>query len=441
MHAQRSPSPSEQAAAHVFRHEGARLRATLLRMLGSSRLPLVEDVVQDALVLALRVWRQSGVPDNPGAWLTTAAKRKALDALRRERTHDQALVALASWAANQQPPQPQVENQTNQENHPSSLHDSELALLFACAHPALPEQARLPLVLHLGASFGIPEIARALLLSHEAASQRVVRAKRAWREQRLSVCVPQSGELPARLDTVLSCLYLMLNEGHTAHQSDSLVRLDLLHECERLLSLLLQDSRTNAPRVHALFALALFTTARASSRFAAGPLNTSPGMLLLHEQDRTQWDASRIRLGFTHLAHAASGTTLSRWHIEAAIAAVHARARTFEETAWAEILSLYDVLVTLTPNPVVLFNRSLALAMVQGPAQGLAALALLSPETQQALATYPPFHAARGELLARTSDTAHALTHLQEALRLTHAPSERAFLQARLVSMTAPTSP
>lgn len=411
------PEDSHAATDHVFRHEAARLRASLVRAFGARHIDLAEDVVQDALVEALKHWRFHGVPDNPGAWLLSVARRRAIDELRRDRVLERSAPGIAAWLGRPQAPR-----------DAGLVLDDQLAMLFACAAPQLAPESRIALMLHLVAGFSIAEVARAFLLSEDAASQRILRAKRLLRDEQATIEVPDETHLPERLDAVLDTIYLMLNEGHAPGVGNDPVRLDVLEECTRLCELLLEHPRTTAPAVHAMLAMTLFTRSRTDAR-----MDEAGVLLMLDQQPRDKWNQALIQRGFRHLALAASGTRLTRYHIEAAIASIHARATTFESTDWAELLSLYDLLVRAHPTPIVRLNRVVVIAMLHGPQAGLHALD--EADLQSALANYPPFHAVRAQLFERADLLHEARAALLAALALPWPAPHQRLLTDRLANL------
>lgn len=411
------PQDSHAATDHVFRHEAARLRASLVRAFGPRHIDLVEDVVQDSLVQALKHWRFHGVPDNPGAWLLSVARRRAIDELRRDRVLERSAPSVAAWLGRPQAPR-----------DAGLVLDDQLAMLFACAAPELAPESRIALMLHLVAGFSIGEVARAFLLSEDAASQRILRAKRLLRDEQVRIEVPDEEHLPERLGAVLDTLYLMLNEGHAPAVGHDAIRQDILHECTRLCELLLEHPRTRTPAIHAMLALTLFARSRAHAR-----VDEAGVLLMLDQQPREKWDQSLIQRGFRHLALAATGDRLTRYHIEAAIASIHARAPTFEQTDWAELLSLYDLLERAHPSPIVRLNRVVAVAMLSGALAGLRALD--EANLRQVLSQYPPLHAVRAQLLECAGRLTESRAALHDALALPWPAPHQRLLRERLARL------
>lgn len=415
------PAPSDDIGALVdrlFRRESGRIVAALARTLGAARLDLAEDVAQQALLQALRVWPYRGVPDDPAAWLFTAARRLAIDAVRRDATLRRHADAIERALLVRAPSPPGA-------HFADELADDELRLLFMCAHPALSQEMRLALILRVGCGLSTREIASGVLREEATVAQWLVRARRRVQERGLSLDMPTSAELPSRLAPVLDALYLAFNEGHGAASGDALVRADICGEAVRLARLLADHPVAGRPEAQALAALLLFHLARLPTRTdAAGEI------VLLADQDRARWDAAAIAEGFLRLQKAATGEHLSEFHLLAGIAAEHARAATFEETDWASILVYYDTLVAVAPSPVHRLNRAVAVAMVEGAARGLSELDAVAGET--VLADYFLLPATRSELLRRLGRHAEASAELAEAARLTASPPARRFLARRL---------
>ena len=414
--------PVPQLVDHLFRQQAGRMVSHLVRVLGAAHVDLAEDVVQEALVVALRRWPFTGVPDDPAAWLVQVARNRAIDVLRRHANLRDKLAELRAWGASTA--------ERDETRFGDELDDDSLRMIFACSHPAIAADARGPLTLKLAGGFGVAEIARAFLSREPAIAQRIVRAKRRLRAGDVALEVPAPAELPARLDSVLEVLYLMFNEGYAAHRGERLVRADLVDEAIRLGRLVAAHPVTGVPRAHALLALMLLQGARLPARVDAGGR-----LLLLAEQDRSLWDRRRITAGFRHLERAAEGHELSEYHVQAAIAACHLSAASADTTDWPQILTHYEVLARHFPSPVVALNRAVAMAMVDGPEHGLAALEPLAELPE--LDDYYLLPATRGELLRRSGRDREARAEFQCALDLVSTEPERRFLQARLASVGA----
>lgn len=364
---------------HLFRRQAGPMTAGLLRRFGAHHFELVEEVVQDSFLKALRLWPFHGVPPNPPAWLHRTAVNGALDHLRRD--------ARLTDAA--QAPEPYVDAHGED---PDAVADDMTRLIFLCCDPRLAPESRVPLTLKSIGGFGVSEIARALLQSESTIAQRLVRAKGRLRRDQIPFQMPDGDQLPTRLSSVHQVLYLIFNEGHSATHGTQLIREELCGEAIRLITLLLRNRRTATHRGHALAALFHFLAARLPAR------RDHRGMpRLLQHQDRGQWDRAHIAAGIHHLRRSAGGRELSRYHLEAEIAACHTLAPSYEATDWQRILDLYDHLQSRTPSPIVALNRAVALAEQRDAAAGLATLDAVAAE----LDDYYPYHAVRAELLQR----------------------------------------
>jgi RNA polymerase sigma-70 factor (ECF subfamily) len=407
------PPDVQDLVDHLFRRESARMTASLARQLGPAQLPLIEDVVQEALLRALRLWPFAGVPENPAGWLHLTARRLALDRLRREARLERAEPGVEEDLLAPAPAEP------------GALGDDQLALVFLGCHPELSREQQLALTLKIACGFGVAEIARAFLAQTVTIAQRLVRAQRRIREAHLPLALPPEPELPARLDAVLTVLYLLFNEGYAAHAGEDLVRRELCDEALRLVEALAASSTGDRPETHALAALLQLQASRLAARTdAAGRL------VLLADQERALWDRAAIARGFAHLERAARGPRLTSWHVEAAIAAQHAGAADAAGTDWAAVVTLYDQLLALDGSPVVALNRAVALAELRGADAGLAATEPLRREP--GLQRFHLLHAVRGELLRRAGRAAEARQALQEALACPCSEPERRLMRERL---------
>jgi RNA polymerase sigma-70 factor, ECF subfamily len=432
-----------------FQRAFARMVATLTRILGPRHLSLAEEAAQDALLKALQLWPHQGVPANPSAWLIQVAKNRALDLLRR----DQRLVELdlsnadrdrapaaRSQAVAASPAMfasadfdPSAAARLRSETPPPD--DDQLAMMFLACHPILPREARVALTLKTVCGFGVGEIARAFLAREDAISQRLVRAKRQLRDADVDFELAAS-DYAERLDSVLDVLYLLFNEGYTAHAGDQLVRSDLCREAIRLGDLLAAPgaklcTANGATAVHALLALMHLQAARLPARVGDGDV-----LLRLADQDRSLWDQSSIARGLYHLDAAASGDTLTVYHVEAGIAACHAVAPRYDDTDWPRIADLYDSLIVMKPTPVVALNRAIALSRVHGPGAGLAAVETIAGDA--VLARYYLLHATMGELALETGDRDRAAECFRAALECECSDPERRFLERRLRTAESP---
>ena len=394
-------SAAAGALERAYRDERAAVLATLTRRLGGD-LALAEDVVQDAFVAAAVDWDRRGAPERPGAWLTTTAWRKALDRLR----HDRVAAAYA----------PEGAMSSELEYDDSSLADDQLAMLFACCHPALAPEARMALTLRSVAGLTVPEIARAFLSSEVAMERRLGRARRKVSEARIPVSVPDDAALPERLAGVLRVVYLIYTEGHAATRGDVPVRGDLCEEAIRLARLLVR-LMPDESEARGLLALLLLTDARRAAR-----VDADGALVSLADQDRSRWDAARIAEG-----RALIGGAPGPYAIQARISALHSTAPSWAATDWRQIAGLYAELQRHDRSPVVSVNRAVAVGFADGPRAGLALLDALAGDER--LARYQPLHAARAELLARAGEDASEA--YARAMELTDNAAERAALRRR----------
>ncbi|MER6772291.1 DUF6596 domain-containing protein [Streptomyces bacillaris] len=418
------PEEARVAVEAVFREERGLLLASLVRRFGD--LDLAEEVTSEAIEAALRHWPAEGVPARPGAWLLTTARRKAVDRLRRDQVYAARLAVLqadAERAESERAETERAEAVADPAGH-GELPDERLQLFFTCAHPALAAEDRTALTLRCLAGLTTPEVARAFLVPTATMAQRIVRAKKKIREARIPFRVPGPDELPERLPGVLQVVYSVFTEGYAASSGRSLQRLDLAEEALRLariLHRLLPAGREAA----GLLALLLLVHARRAAR--TGPEGEP---VLLEDQDRGLWDRAMIEEGRALVVHALTGGPAGPYGVQAAIAALHDEAADVESTDWAQIVALYDVLLTLTPSPVVAVNRAVAVAMRDGPGAGLALLDALGGEPR--LRTYGPYAVARGDLLTRLGRDGEAAAAYREALELAGTEPERAVLRRKL---------
>lgn len=417
-----SPTTSGEAAplvGHLFRRHASTMTAVLNRIFGSAHIDLVEDVVQDALVRALEVWPLAGVPDNASAWLIQVAKHRALDHVRRKATfahHVEAgLLAL----------EPEAFADEDINYRPQACADDVLAMLFMCCHPDISRESQLALALKAVAGLGTAEIARGLLAQEGAIAQRIVRAKRLIRERSIAADMPLDSELPRRLDAVLAVLYLWFNEGYLALSGEALIRSDLCHEALRLARLVAEHPRTATPAANGLAALMAFHVARMPAR-----TSEEDALLLLREQDRSLWNQEWLNLGFLHLDRSASGSTATRYQIEAGIAACHAAASSYEATDWPRIVGLYERLCQVADSPTTRLNHAIAISRVEGAAAGLTLIEPLTCDPQ--LAHQRTIWAVLGELAFEAGRIDDARRWWLRALESPCTSPERRFLQRRI---------
>jgi len=408
---------------HLFRREAGRLVAILARRFGPEHLHLAEDVVQDALAAAMQTWPYTGVPQNPTAWILQTARNRALDQTRRRKVFQEkqpALIALVEGCLDASgADQPRFEDE---------IQDSQLRMMFVCCHPGLPAESQVALTLKVLCGFGEGEIAAAFLTTPEAMAKRLVRARQFLREEAIAPELPSAGEAVSRVESVHRALYLLFNEGHKSSGGGALIREDLCFDAIRLAELLVCQPLPTRPETHALLALMYFLAARLPAR-----LDAAGEILLLHRQDRSRWDRGKITRGLEHLEASAGGAGVSRYHLEAGIAACHALAPDGDGTDWRRILELYDDLAALDGSPVIALNRAVALAQVRGPMAGLKALAAIAD--RPVLENYHLFFSVAGQLWLDNGDRGKAEECLRRSRELARHAAEREQLSRRIEAM------
>ncbi len=405
--------PARETVEEIYRSDSRRVLATLIRLLGD--FDRAEEALHDAFAAAIERWPAEGVPANPRAWLVSAGRFRAIDAMRRRARFDRKLAEAAEGLESTSPADPF--------EGAESIEDDRLRLIFTCCHPALSPDAQVALTLREVCGLTTEEIARAFLSSAPTIAQRIVRAKQKIRDAKIPYQVPSREELPARLDAVLQVVYLVFNEGYAATSGDAVTRSDLAAEAIRLGRLLVE--LLPEPEAMGLLALVLLQDSRRVAR-----MTTDGDLVLLEEQDRSLWVREQIEEGVALVSRALASRRFGPYTLQAAIAAVHAEAPSAAQTDWAEIVGLYDVLLRADPSPVVRLNRAVAVAMRDGPEAGLALVEDLIAAGD--LAGYHWVHSARAELCRRLGRSDEALRSYERALDLARQGPERRFLERRL---------
>ena len=404
----------------LFRRESGRMVATVTRIFGTHNLALAQDVVQDAFWRALEIWKIRGVPENPSAWLMITAKNRALDALRRERTARRFAPDIDRLLRSEWTMAPAFEELFGA----NAIRDDLLRMMFSCCDPHLAEEAQVVLILHILCGFSVHEIASAFVSSHAAIQKRITRAKKVLAASKDLFDIGTAAEFSARLPAVHRALYLLFNEGYHGASPETAIRAELCSEAIRLVTVLLEHEFGATPASFALAALMFLNAARLPTR-----MDSSGALVSLFNQDREQWDRKSIVRGLEFLERSATGSQITPYHVEAAIASVHASSTNAESTDWNAIVSLYDTLIALTPSPVVALNRAIAIAQRDGAERGIEELRAIN--NSERLSRYPFYEAALGELELRCGRATSAHAHFGKAAAIARNPEERKFLDGR----------
>jgi RNA polymerase sigma factor (sigma-70 family) len=404
--------------SHLFRHESGRMVAVLTRIFGLHNLQLAEDVVQEAFLKAMQVWKFDQVPDNPSAWLMQTARNKAIDVIRRQHYADEYSKQFGATFT-------EVEDIT-QFFHEEEIADSQLRLIFSCAHPLLKEEDQIALTLKTISGFSAQEIAKSLLANDAVIQKRLYRAKEFIRTNNVQFNIPTGKELEDRLNTVHAVLYLIFNEGYNSMKADELIRKDLCAEAMRLCKLLTEHKRCSQPSTFALLSLMCFHAARFESR-----LNENNELVLLQQQDRSKWNKELISIGHSYLNRSAAGEELSVYHIESAIAAEHCMAASFSQTNWKRLLQLYDFLLRVKPSAIVQLSRAVVIAEIGNIAEAIESI-LSIEKIEQLISTHYIYSAVLGDMYKRLSDAIKAKQYLQQAHDLTNSSAEKKLILEKM---------
>lgn len=411
-----------QLVSHLFRHEAGRMAAVLARMTGLQHLEVAEDIVQDTLLQAMQVWKMKGVPENPPAWLYTVAKRKAIDFIRQRTTHTHIEKELAQAFKSEWTLAPAISNLFFEHE----IEDSQLRMMFACCHPAIPYESQIALILKTLCGLSIGEISHSFITTEEVITKRLYRAREKIREEGIELEHLSNKTITERKDTVLHTLYLLFSEGYNSTHPDKLIRHDLCEEAMRLCLLLTKNKLTNSADVNALLALMCLQASRADAR-----LDDQGNIVLLQNQNREQWNRALIKKGYEFLDKSGEDEAFSEYHLEAAIAATHAHAPTFETTNWKRIVELYQILLTIKSDPIVELNLAIALAKAQGTEAGLQRLLNIKGLEQNSI-----YHAALGDFNSSTQPQ-KALEHYKKALSLTQIKAEQMLLKTKIEGLNS----
>jgi RNA polymerase sigma factor (sigma-70 family) len=405
---------------HLFRHESGKLVAVLTKIFGPHNLQLAEDVAQDCLLKAMDTWKINGLPENPSAWLFTAARNKAVDVLRKEQRHKAFAASISPLLQSEYT----LSITVNENIDPGHADDDMLRMMFVCCHPVLNMESQVALVLKTLCGFSVSEIAKAFITSVDTIEKRLYRARQKFKEEKIVFEIPSAKEKEERIENVLTAIYLLFNEGYNSARHEDLIRNDLVNESFRLCELLQGNPQTRSSRVLALLALMNFNHARSPAR-----LDKDGNIILLSKQDRSLWNRELISRAIRCLNEAGSYNELSTYLLEATIAYEHCIAKTYVQTNWEHIINFYNLLYNLKPTPVVALNRAIAIAELQGAEAGIQSIKAI--EQIDGLQKYYLYHATLGELYTRLNEKEKAFECLSNALKLTSSPAEKKLLGAK----------
>jgi RNA polymerase sigma-70 factor (ECF subfamily) len=405
----------ENTIGHLFRHEAGRMAAVLARMLGPQSLDEVDDIVQDTLLKALEVWKFKGIPQNPSAWLYKVARNKAIDILRTRKNHRQLSAENEEFLIAEH----------DQEDWENNINDSVLRMMFACCHPAITIESQIAFTLKTLGGLSVKEIASAFLTSEETIAKRIYRAKEKFREEKIELVPPSLFELPSRLESILKVLYLLFNEGYYSSNPTLIIREDLCAEAMRLTYLLVRHPQTGLPQAKALMALMCLHASRFPAR-----ADDQNQIILLEHQDRQKWNPELIQRGLYWLERASEGDWLSEYHVEAAIASVHALAPTFAQTDWTKLLQLYETLYAMNPSQSNLLNKAIVTGYAVSTEAGFQALSEIP-----GLDHSQYYHVSLADCLVQLSRVMEARQHFLEALKCTSSPAEQELIQSKLAKL------
>jgi RNA polymerase sigma-70 factor (ECF subfamily) len=412
------PQDVNKIVDHLFRHESGKMVAVLTRIFGFQNIEQAEDIVQDTIIKALEIWKDGKMPDNPQAWLYKTAKNAAIDLIRREKIKYKIENDIAILLKSEYSLVPAV-NEMFTENE---IKDSQLRMMFACCHPTFSQEAQITLILKTLCGLSTREIGNAFLSTEETIQKRIYRTKEKIREEKLSLDYPGAHVMENRTEAVLKALYLLFNEGYNSSHPEKLIREDLCEEAMRLAILLSENEKTNFPQTNALLALMCFQVSRFGTR-----IDDKGFIVLLKDQDRSQWNKFLIQKGNEYVTRSASGNTIHDFHIEAGIASLHANAKTYEETNWMMILELYDRLLATSNNPMVAVNRALVMGEVEGYEKAIAELKAMKGFSENCY-----FNTSLGELYLKAGNKKEAKKYFGNALSLTSSNAETELIRRKI---------
>ncbi len=419
----------EQQVTHLFRHEWGKLVAVLTKLFGPQNLQLAEDVVQDTLLKAFNNWKIHGLPQNPSAWLFTAARNKAIDVIRQQKRGHAFSKNLLPILQSEYSLVPTVLDMVNT----NTIDDDQLRMMFVCCHPAISAEAQVSLILKTLCGFSITEIAKAFVTGYDTIEKRLYRARQSFREHNVTFELPSAIEIDSRSDNVLMAIYLLFNEGYNSTHHENLIRNDLINEAMRLCELIIRNPVVKHANTNALMALICFTTSRNDAR-----LDADGNILLLRQQDRTKWNSTLIEKGIYHLEAATGDETFSKYHLEAGIAYEHIRAVDYDHTNWKNILQCYDLMCKYYPSPVAELNRAIVIGELHGALEGIK---IIESITQiSVLKNYYLLPATLGEFHLQLQQYDKAKKYFEQAIGLTHSAAEKKLLQQKLNSATGNSS-
>jgi RNA polymerase sigma factor (sigma-70 family) len=407
-----------QLIGHLFRHEAGKMASVLTRLLGFQSLDLAEDIVQDTLLKAMTTWKFKGIPENPAAWLYTVAKRKAIDAIRKQHLHEQYQSEIGYALRSEWTLSPTVSSFFLD----NEVEDSQLRMIFACCHPSIPYESQIALTLKTLCGLSVAEIANSFITNEETIVKRLYRAREKIREEKISLEAPVPAAMPGRMDAVLHTLYLLFSEGYNSSHPDRLIRHELCEEAMRLCHLIVNNPLTTTARARALLALMCFQASREEAR-----LSEDGTVILLQDQDRTKWSQPLIEKGKLYMEQSAEGQEFSEYHIEAAIAGCHSASPSFRETKWNNIIELYTFLLRVKPGPIVELNRAIAIGYGRSPLTGLKALREIT-----GLESHYLYYAAIGDFYSELGEEENARLNYDKAVTLTMSNTEKKLLQTKL---------